>query len=329
MPRRKQGKSALHRTVEVLWDLWCIGTVVGIWPRFIEPQLLTTTKVKVHIPELPSELEGLRIVQFSDLHLGPHVSNRFLRRVRRQIAQLDPDVLCFTGDFICYSQLNDSERLLNFLQSLSAPYGLYASLGNHDYGAYASVKPDGTLGVVENDPPSILKGLGRLFRNKNTVPAAPSYDVAPTHSELCELIERSPFTLLENQCHQIKVGQSQINICGLGDLWAGRFDPENAFAEYAPESPGIVLSHNPDTLPRLRKYPGDLILCGHTHGGQVNISFIRNRIIEMACPEYLKGRYQIDDKTAYINRGIGAVVPFRCFALPELTSLTLTGVQDD
>lgn len=330
MSGRMLGKKTLHRSCELLWDLWCVGSIVGIWPRFIEPRILTNTCIELSIKDLPWDLHGLRILQFSDLHLGRRSSKSFLKKLSRRCRELDPDLLVFTGDFICYSELSRRDELSAFLNSLSAAHGCFATLGNHDYASYVSIKSDGEYGIVENDPPHIIKGLMRLIKaNHDPTPIHPGSDVACNHEELIELLEASPFQVLQNETVQVPIGESAINLCGLGDLWAGQFSPDTAFKDYNADLPGIVLSHNPDTLSALRRYPGDLVLCGHTHGGQVNIPWIRDKIMVMECPRYRSGLFDLGGKHAYVNRGVGAVIPFRWFAKPELTLFTLKRQCDD
>lgn len=314
------------RACESLWDLWCIASVVGIWPRFIEPRWLTTKHISIPLAHLPKDLQGLRILQFSDLHLGPQTSPSYLKRLLNRIHSLRTDLCVFTGDFLCYSQVYQPEFLTRFLSSIQCPYGCYAIPGNHDYAAYTSVREDGTYGPVDMlDPPHIFKGIARLARGISAAIPCPNGQESPPplHQELCELLGRTPFRLLNNETISVTIGQSQLNLCGLGDLWSGHFSPEKAFANYQVGTPGIILSHNPDTIPHLTSFPGDLILCGHTHGAQVNIPWLRHRILEMKHPHLYRGLFKLDDKWAYVNRGVGSTVSFRWFSRPELTLITL------
>ena len=90
------------------WNAWCCLSIVGIWPRFIEPTLLKKSYVKLKIPKLPLDLQGLKIAQFSDLHLHSKVSDSFLRKIKQKIDSFQPDIIFFTGDFLCFSLLSGS-----------------------------------------------------------------------------------------------------------------------------------------------------------------------------------------------------------------------------
>lgn len=309
---------------DTLWDLWCLLSIVGIWPRYIEPNLLSTTQLSIKIPHLPAALNQLKILQFSDLHLNPRLSDRFLKRLTDKIRQQSPDLIVFTGDFICCSQLVEKERLKKFLSSLQAPYGCYAVLGNHDYEAYVSVNEAGEYDVREDRASSITKGFKRLFlQTPLTKTITARARRVSLHKELLTLLAQTPFTLLHNSSQIVPIKGSALNICGLGEYTLGRCQPEEAFKTYDQRYPGIVLSHNPDSVSLLSHYPGNLLLCGHTHGGEVNLPGIVNALTLLENPELKRGLKIFNEKLLYINRGVGSEMPFRWFALPELTLLTL------
>jgi uncharacterized protein len=309
---------------DLLWDLWCIISVVGIWPRFIEPNLLQVTKLHIQIPNLPKDLEGLKILQFSDIHLNQQTHLFFLNKLIRKINKLKPDIIVFVGDFLCYSELKDQERLQSFLCSLSAPHGCFAVLGNHDYSQCVSINKDGEYDVIEKGSSQITQGFSRLFSNTKLAKAFTNrIKNVPLNEQLLSLIKKTPFELLHNSTKIIPFKGSHINLCGLGEYTLGRSLPQQAFQSYNPQFPGIVLAHNPDSIPGLQKYPGDLILCGHTHGGQVNLPWMWKKFTLLENMQYKHGLLKENDKWIYISRGVGSVMPFRWFAMPEIVFITL------
>lgn len=310
---------------DLLWDAWCVASLIGVWPRFIEPRLLSITRLKIAIPDLPNDLEEFKIVQFSDLHWYRGVPDSFVNRMIAAIQGLQPDLIAFTGDFICRSHLEDSERLRDFLRAFHAPFGCFAVLGNHDYEQFVTVSETGDYDVETSSTRSnIARGFKRLFN-----PVALSTVVTPQaqrvgcHQSLNELLKTTPFQLLENHTVQIPVGKSFLNVSGLGEYTLGRTDVTRAFTDYRTGFPGLILAHNPDTVPYLRQCPGDLILCGHTHGGQVNIPGMWRQFTRMENPAFKRGLKHYHNKAVYINRGVGAVMKFRLFSLPEITQVTL------
>lgn len=309
---------------ERLWDTWCCASIIGIWPRFIEPNLLCTSKKTLVLPYLSKELEGLRIVQISDLHYSHHTKATFLDRIAEQVKSLAPHVIVFTGDFLSYAELYNEQQLLEFLQKLSCPFGSFAIFGNHDYSQYVSLAEDGSYRIIQKHIPPLLKGFARLFSCKEI----PSQDLevsspVPINEKLYDLVRLSGFRVLHNETVQIGKGTARLNLTGLGDIMTLQCQPEKAFRGYDYRYSGIVLSHNPDSYELLSTHPGDVFLFGHTHGGQVNLPFIWKRITPILNKKFKKGLFFINNKYLYVNRGLGATFPFRWFAPPEITLFTL------
>ena len=309
--------------LERLWDLWCIGSLVGIWPRFIEPRLLLTSHHTIPIASLPNELDGFTIVQISDLHYSSYVSPRFLKRIAQRIRKLNPDLIVFTGDLLSYAELEDPAPLQEFLSSLSAPFGCFAIFGNHDYRDYVSLAEDGTCRLIHDHTPPLLRGFSRLFSSKKPTFDPEVTEPIPEHAQLKKIFTDSGFHVLHNETVKIGTLSARLNVTGLGDIMANQCLPHLAFTETDPRFPSIVLSHNPDSYPLLAPYPGDLLLFGHTHGGQVNLPYIWEKVTPLKNKALKSGLISIDNRFLYINRGLGATFPFRWFAPPEITKITL------
>lgn len=304
---------------DYLWDAWCVGSVVGIWPRFIEPTCIDFKQLSI---KLPGNLQSLRILHFSDLHLHPDVSDRFLAKILRYVKDAQPDLIVFTGDFLCYSKMSDGKRLEKFLNEFSAPCGCFAIFGNHDYDQSISISPSGDYDVVESTTSNIAKGFGRLFKTTTlTKQMTDRAKQVKPHAELLSLLAKTPFQILDNHTCQISWNDSYFNLTGLGEYMAGKMDPQKAFSGYDSQYPGIVLVHNPDGVPHLKDFPGDLFLCGHTHGGQVNLPWMWKRFTLLENMDLKKGLMKKNDRWLYVNKGIGSIIPFRWFAMPELTLL--------
>lgn len=307
-------------------DAAATASLLGIWPRFVEPKRLKLTTLAL---PLSPNLTGLRIVQISDLHFHAGISQRFLAKTTRRIRRLRPDIILFTGDFLCYSTLEEPERLQAFLSSLEAPLGCFCTFGNHDYQSYVTRNQAGHYAV--RAPINPLAGLLLGLKSFVTTPPnpkgvmTPEAQEVPLHEQLCGLLTRTPFKLLENACETLPVG---LNIVGLGDYALGRCRPETAFSGYDASKPGIVLSHNPDTFPLLASHPGELILSGHSHGEQIHLPFLPRlsaKLTRLEDPRYSRGLHIRGDKIHYINRGLGGHKPFRLFSPPELLLIKVTG----
>lgn len=321
---------SMHHTPKALWnivwDVTWVVSLVGIWPRYVEPNLLSTTKIRIPIRGLPQDLRGLRIVHLSDLHLSPDMPDRFLEKIICTSRDLKPDLILFTGDFLCYGRLDEPDRLVRFLNRFSARFGCFAVLGNHDYESYVGVNPEGDYDTLQAGSGDVAKAFRRILtRQTVTGKFSQRLQSCDLHSGLVEVFKQTPFVLLENACQKLAIGHSFINICGLGEYSARRCLPELAFQHYDARYPGIVLAHNPDTLPHLSGYPGELVLCGHIHGGQINLPWIVDRFAVVEHPEFRKGLIRSGGRTMYVSRGLGGVLRLRWRARPELVAITLEG----
>lgn len=159
-----------------------------------------------------------------------------------------------------------------------------------------------------------------------------------------EALERIGITVLWNQI-AYPFG-AQFPVVGLADLWSGEFQPASVMSQLAPETPRLVLSHNPDSAVPLRRWRVDLQLSGHTHGGQIVLPNgealpslllrLRRRVpraiarrLWKECTkvilhwEWSQGYHRVGNNQLYVNRGLGAYFPGRWHCPPELTLLEL------
>ncbi len=309
---------------EILWDLWCVTSVVGVWPRYIEPNLLQTTKLKLKIPDI----DNLKVVQLSDLHLNEKVPDFFISKLIRKVKNFSPDLIVFTGDFLCYSTLDNRKRMTQILNEFNAPYGCFAILGNHDYQQRVVLNKSGEYDICDDHESDMLQGFRRLLNPIfSTGTVTERARNVTEHQELIDVLRDTPFVLLNNETKLIPVNNGYLNICGLGEYTMGRCHPEKAFQEYKSDYPGIILAHNPDSIPHIIDYPGQVILCGHTHGGQINLPLVWKRLTFIENMKYKRGLYNVQDKCIYVNRGIGSTFRFRWFSIPEILYLTLEGIR--
>lgn len=317
------------KTLKKIWDLWCICSIIGIWPRYIEPRLISSSRHALPIPNLPSGLEGLKIIQISDLHFGPQSSHYQLKKLLKKIAVEKPDLVLYTGDFLCEAILYEPTQLKNLLSSISAPLGCYAVLGNHDYNKPISVNSNGDYDTIQKKAYPLVKGLQRLYKPvKPTGKVTRQARSTTAHLDLKQLLKEANVVLLENETTLISVKDTFLNISGLGEHMAGQASLEKAMESYNLKYPGILMVHNPDAIPKLDASPASIILSGHTHGNQVNLPFFKRAFIASENGEYLRGAFNRNSMWIYVSRGIGASFPFRWCAVPEILILTLTGSQN-
>lgn len=260
----------------------------------IEPNRIEIERVDVPIAHLSSELEGLTIVQLSDIHLGRWVGQERVRRAVQLANSLQPDLVVLTGDFV-YRSAEHAASCAQGLSRLRSRNGVYAVLGNHDLWEGADevaeslrrvgieVLRDGEVAIEANGVRLWLLGVDD-----------PGYGFTRGW------------------------GRDELESVWEGGLpWLRR-----ALKALPPDEVKILLLHNPD-FARVLPEGLDLILSGHSHGGQVRLPFL-GPLFTGVRREYASGLRQEGATWLYINRGIGVIFPpLRLFCRPEITLLRL------
>jgi predicted MPP superfamily phosphohydrolase len=239
-------------------------------PRVVE--------VEARIPGLDPSLDGITLVQLSDVHLGSLLGPRFLSHVIRQVEALEPDVVVVTGDLFD-SEADSVERLLPELSRLKAPRGVFAVIGNHEY--YAGV------------------------------------------DRCVHLMEAAGFHVLDNQWAEVLPG---LVVAGVPDDRGARqtghpgADLGRALDGVPAGSTVVLLQHAPEDEAAAAAAGVDLMLNGHTHGGQIWPFHV---LVRREYP-HLAGVFHVGDMTQVVSRGTGRWgPPMRLFAPAEVIRVTL------
>ncbi len=155
------------------------------------------------------------------------------------------------------------------------------------------------------------------------------YSVLGNHDHWADL-ERSMYWMkrsgqdLRHKTVEIKRENSSIFLGGVGDLWCDRVNIDKTFKNIEPTACKICLAHNPDSADLNFKTNIDLMLCGHTHGGQVKIPFFGAPILPVKNKKYSQGFIESDNTNLFISRGVGwAVLPVRFNCFPEIAVLEI------
>jgi predicted MPP superfamily phosphohydrolase len=247
---------------------------------------LVVTRLAVTLPSLPRELDGLRIAQICDTHIGPHTSWVQLARVAAAVRDARPDVIVVAGDLID-DYARDIDRYAAAFGHLTAPLGVFIIAGNHEvYAGWNEVRPrlealratllvnDGRV-VEHRGVPFAIVGTGDPAAGQRAAPGLPAPDLEAS----------------------------------LASVPAGLFM--------------IVLAHNPALWPPLAAAGVPLTLSGHTHWGQFSLLrsgwSLANPFLELAMGSYVRG-----ESLLYVHPGTGYWgVPFRLGARSEVAILTL------
>lgn len=132
-------RTFLKRAVGTLLTVGGLGTGGYFYAREIEPRMLDITRHTIKNAALPSGFDGVRLIQFSDTHIGYQYTMDQLKKLITRINGLNPDMIVFTGDLLDDPRhFTEKTRLISMLSKLNAPQGKFAVYGNHDHGGYGS-----------------------------------------------------------------------------------------------------------------------------------------------------------------------------------------------
>jgi predicted MPP superfamily phosphohydrolase len=258
-----------------------------------------TEKVTVNIKGLNRELEGLKIVQISDLHLSGFYHHKgVIQEVISRVNDLKPDIIINTGDFITFGW-REFGRFDTLLSASFSRCGNFAVIGNHDFGTY---HPDYTEADLDNN-----------FLKMNN------------------LIKSSGYHVLNDEFKMVNVGNAKLAMIGV--ITKGRFpdiihgDIDKAISGLDSADLKILLTHDPNHWDKsiTGKTDIDLTFSGHTHGMQMGIF---TKWFKWSPAKYFYshwyGLYSEGDQQLYVNRGLGVLaIPFRIWMPPEITLITL------
>lgn len=274
-----------------------------IYAACIEPRQIKITKLSLNKKPVA------RIVHIGDIHFKGDVA--YLRRIVGTINGLSPDIVCFTGDIV--ENKNYLEDVLRELEKIHAP--LYGVPGNHDYWSGVSFESisrsfrrAGGDWLVDD---SVIAMNGKLYLSGlsgsdiNIKRTASDFAMPGTRNDW-PVSDSTPFnsTYLSNNSHvgsSMKIGSPPSNNCKR-----------------------ILLTHYPATVDGIKDNTYDMILSGHSHGGQIRLPFIGALIVPFGVNKYQKGLYSTPAGLLYVTSGLGTyMLPLRFFCRPEIVLIEL------
>lgn len=274
----------------------------------------TVERVDVPISNLPPELDGFRIAQLSDIHIGDYMPPREIARAVAMANELRPDLSVVTGDFVS-SEGDPLETCITELGKLRAPLGVWGCNGNHEI--YAGVEDEAER-LFQKHGMRLLRARGEVIESKN-----------------------GRFNLIGVDYQRDHMVSGERTAPMLSEI-------EHLIRR---DMPNVLLSHNPNSFPRAAELRIELSLAGHTHGGQVKVEIVDHNITpaRLISP-FVAGLYRLPMQASalshqqsgnahqpqvvavnghakaalYVNRGLGTFgFPVRIGVPPEITLLTL------
>ncbi len=265
------------------------GLVLGGYGAAVERVNYQIRSFQLYLPDLPPGLEGLRIVLMADLHCGPVNRPSSMRPALQLANDCKPDLILMPGDFVHYSYSYFPEAA-EWLEGLRPriPGGVLTSWGNHDHWNDIA-RAQSALGACQ----------GHRLREQRLVLTG----------------KRS-----------LQDSGSGLWLCGLDDLWEGKPDLASVLRGIPADQPRLVLCHNPDVAEEQQAGRVDLMVSGHTHGGQVSLPGLGTPILPSRYGQKYASGWVVGPGgfPVYVTRGLGVgAVPIRLGVRPEITVFEL------
>ncbi|ADW68937.1 metallophosphoesterase [Granulicella tundricola] len=287
---RSQSAPTRHTRRNFLLGSAAAAAGVALYSGEFARHHIDVTQRTFAIRNLPPAFNGFRFVQISDIHLEEFTEEFFLTQVVKRVNALAPDLVLITGDYVT-----------NGIQSTRV-----------------SLAAAGRCGALLNalDCPQRFGILG-------------NHDAVLDPFVVRDHLQNNGIPLLVNQFTRIERGGQHLWLGGLDDILSGHPNLDLVMPP-SPDAPVIVMAHEPDYVDAIVKHPRgklvDLVLSGHTHGGQIRLPGLRP--FKAALPTmgeiYTEGHYNFGPMQLYVNRGLGTVgLPFRLNCPPEITVATL------
>jgi uncharacterized protein len=242
----------------------------------------------ITLPRLPDPFAGLKIVQISDFHFHEFTEAAFLEAVVRRVNEANPDLVVLTGDFVSSKPL---------------PGHFAVRMSYHCAELLSRIECPLRYAILGN------------------------HDVLVSAHAVTDALLTHGIPVLADSSVPLEREGRRLWLAGIKDALEGRPNLATALpAGRNPEQePLILLAHEPDFADHAIGRQIDLVLSGHTHGGQIRLPFLPPLLLPQMGTKYVEGLYRLrDGMQLYVNRGIGAVnLPFRFRCPPEISVLTL------
>ena len=261
-----------------------------LYSRFIATSGLNVKEYKVVNDKITDEYHGLKIVHLSDIHFGSTITENDLDHLVNKVNELNPDIVVITGDIIDERISYDKNILINYLKQIKSKLGKFAISGNHD------------------------------------LPL----------DDFNSIVEESGFTNLDNTYKLIYANSSKpIIISGISSSYSDGSNIGNKTAEFDSYIANltddlkpiysILMIPAPDFIDSLNVDNYDLILAGHSHGGQVKLPLIKKLYTPYGAKKYYDEYYKINQTDLYISSGLGtSKLKFRLFNRPSINFYRIT-----
>ena len=253
----------------------------------LEPNRPQVVRQQFSLSRWPERMNGFTIALLSDFHYDPYFSVHPLHAAIPMVNSLRPDLIVLTGDFVSVPLVGRPAK------------------------AALDAEPCAQLLRQMSAPHGLWAVLGNHDCETN-----PKYVAGALRAE--------GIPTLANQSIAIERDGARFWLAGINDVISGRPDLGRTLHDIPPAEPVVLLAHEPDFADIACRFPVDLQLSGHSHGGQIRLPLLPPLYLPEMAKKYILGRYRVGGMDLYTNAGLGTVtIPARLNCPPEITLLTL------
>jgi predicted MPP superfamily phosphohydrolase len=263
-------------------------TAVAADSILLEPNRPRIVRQDIALRRWPERLQGFTIALLSDFHYDPYFSAHPLKAAIGMVNSLRPDLIVLTGDFVSMPLFSrDDER------------------------AASTAEPCARLLRQMQAPHGLWAVMG-------------NHDFSTDVGIVTAALRSQGIQVLGNQSAAIEPDGARFWLSGVNDVLSETANLDSTLQLVPRDEATVLLAHEPDYADYVSRYPVDLQLSGHSHGGQVRIPLMRPLYLPDLAKKYVWGLYKIGPLTLYTNPGLGTVgLPVRLNCPPEITLLTL------
>ncbi len=261
------------------------AVAISLYGGLVEKNGTVVRQFDIPVEDIPEDIKGFSIVQLSDIHLGPFMSLDDLEKLLVKATSLQGDILAITGDLFDDRRINAKAAKLVDSYVDKFKYGIVYCRGNHEH----------LRGITAIDMALENTRIHYLVNSNKYIAGAdmPIYMAGVDYP-----IRRDQFQFLQEAY------------------------TEQAMKDIPKNSVKILLAHHPDFFDSAAKYGTQLVLAGHTHGGQLGVLGIP---VVPPLFKYMRGMYKVGKTFGYVHSGNGSWFPFRFGCPPEIAVFTLVG----
>ena len=253
----------------------------------LEPNRPHIVRQQFSLSRWPERLNGFTIALLSDFHFDPYFSIHPLHAAIPMVNSLRPDLIVLTGDFVTAPVVGDDKK------------------------AAFAAEPCARLLSQMTAPRSLWAVMG-------------NHDDATDVEHVTRALQAEKIRVLANQSEAIEHDGARIWLAGVNDVLSETADLSKTLHGVPADEAVILLAHEPDFADEASRFPIDLQLSGHSHGGQIRMPFLPPLYLPSLAEKYFMGRYEVGRLKLYTNVGLGTMrVPMRWNCPPEITFLTL------